>query len=79
MLRKLYSYYSKSFYTDRQNSPGGWLQVASKTCKPGSLIVGVDLAPIKPIPNCHTFVEDITSDKCRSQLRGYLKTWKADV
>ncbi|WBW72738.1 rRNA methyltransferase Spb1 [Schizosaccharomyces osmophilus] len=60
-------------------APGGWLQVASRACKPGSLLVGVDLAPIRAIPNCQTFVEDITSDKCRSQLRGVLKTWKADV
>ncbi|EPY50738.1 rRNA methyltransferase Spb1 [Schizosaccharomyces cryophilus OY26] len=60
-------------------APGGWLQVASRACKPGSLLVGVDLTPIRPVPNCQTFVEDITSDKCRSQLRGILKTWKADV
>ncbi|KAL2316185.1 AdoMet-dependent rRNA methyltransferase spb1 [Schizosaccharomyces pombe] len=79
-LNQKYSFLEKAkVIIDLCAAPGGWLQVASKTCKPGSLIVGVDLAPIKPIPNCHTFVEDITSDKCRSQLRGYLKTWKADV
>lgn len=46
---------------------------------PGSLIVGVDLAPIKPIPRCTTFQSDITSDKCRATIRHHLKTWKADT
>ena len=60
-------------------APGGWLQVASKQMPPGSLIVGVDLVPIKPIPRCITFAEDINSFKCRDQLRAELKDWKADV
>lgn len=46
---------------------------------PNSLIVGVDLAPIKPIPRCITFQSDITTDKCRATLRQHLKTWKADT
>lgn len=44
-----------------------------------SLIVGVDLAPIKPIPKVITFQSDITTEKCRATLRGHLKTWKADT
>ena len=44
-----------------------------------SLIVGVDLAPIKPIPRTITFQEDITSEKCRSTIRSHLKAWKADT
>lgn len=44
-----------------------------------SLIVGVDLAPIKPIPRCITFQSDITTDKCRATLRQHLKHLKADA
>lgn len=46
---------------------------------PGSLIVGVDLVAIKPIPRCITFAEDINSFKCRDQLRETLKDWRADI
>ncbi|WFD33490.1 AdoMet-dependent rRNA methyltransferase spb1 [Malassezia cuniculi] len=59
-------------------APGGWLQVASKNMPPNSLIVGVDLVPIKPIPRCTTFAEDINSFRCRDKLRELLKDWKAD-
>jgi len=44
-----------------------------------SMIIGVDLAPIKPIPRCITFQSDITTDKCKSTIRSHLKTWKADT
>lgn len=44
-----------------------------------SLIVAVDLAPIKPIPRVITFQSDITTEKCRATIRQHLKTWKADT
>lgn len=44
-----------------------------------SLVVGVDLSPIKPIPRTITFQSDITTDKCRATIRQHLKSWKADV
>ncbi|TKA29174.1 hypothetical protein B0A50_03684 [Salinomyces thailandicus] len=59
-------------------APGSWLQVAAETMPQKSLIVGVDLSPIKPIPKAITFQGDITTDKCRATIRGHLKTWKAD-
>src|SRR3984885_890867 len=45
----------------------------------GSLIVGVDLSPIKPIPRVISFQSDITTEKCRATIRQHLKTWKADT
>ena len=44
-----------------------------------SLIVAVDLAPIKPIPRVVSFQGDITTDKCRATIRQHLKTWRADT
>lgn len=60
-------------------APGSWCQVASKLCPVNSLIVGVDIVPMKAIPNVTTFQSDITTEDCRSKLRGYMKTWKADT
>jgi AdoMet-dependent rRNA methyltransferase SPB1 len=44
-----------------------------------SIIIGVDLAPIKPIPRVISFQSDITTEKCRATIRGHLKHWKADT
>lgn len=60
-------------------APGSWCQVASNLCPLNSLIIGVDIVPIKPLPNCITFQSDITTEDCRSKLRGHMKTWKADT
>lgn len=60
-------------------APGSWCQVASQLCPINSLIIGVDIVPIKPLPNVITFQSDITTEDCRSRLRGHMKTWKADT
>lgn len=60
-------------------APGSWCQVASHFCPINSLVIGVDVVPIRPLPNCITFQSDITTEDCNSKLRGYMKTWKADT
>ncbi|KAI0257611.1 Spb1 C-terminal domain-containing protein [Lactifluus subvellereus] len=79
-LNKKYSFLeSARCCIDLCAAPGGWLQVASKTMPVNSLIVGVDLVAIKPIPRVTTFAVDITTVHCRNLIRNELKDWKADV
>ena len=79
-LNRKYDLLAKSrVVIDLCAAPGGWLQVAQKYCPQQSLIVGVDLDPIRPIPGVHTFVGDITTQECRTSLKGYLKHFQADL
>ncbi|KAI0715277.1 Spb1 C-terminal domain-containing protein [Earliella scabrosa] len=79
-LNKKYSFLeSARCCIDLCAAPGGWLQVASKYMPTNSVIVGVDLVPIKPIPRVVTFASDITTTQCRNLIRNELKDWKADV
>ena len=79
-LNKKYGFLEKSrVLIDLCAAPGSWCQVAAETMPHGSLILGVDLSPIKSIPRCITFQSDITTDKCRATLRSHMKHLKADT
>lgn len=63
-------------------APGGWTQVASRTLPvQGSIIVAVDLLPIRSLhrSNVLTLVGDITTDKCRADIRRELQSAAVDV
>ena len=50
-------------------APGGWCQVAAKHMPSGSIILGVDLLPIRPIAKVKTLVQDITTPECRAAVK----------
>jgi len=60
-------------------APGGWLQVCAENMPVGSLIIGVDLLPIRPIPGVITFVDDILTQSCRQKIRKQLNQWQVDL
>jgi AdoMet-dependent rRNA methyltransferase SPB1 len=60
-------------------APGGWSQVAAKYMPQGSLVLGVDLMPIKALRGVKTIVGDITSASCRKDIVTELQGWKADM
>ena len=61
-------------------APGGWLEVASEVVGDRGLVIGVDLAKVKPIgrKNVKILVQDITSPSFPSLIRDALGKGKAD-
>lgn len=79
-INKKYDLLSKArAVLDLGAAPGSWLQVCSKYCPLSSMIIGVDLLPIKALPNVITMVEDLTTQECRSALRKQLHGWQVDL
>ena len=53
--------------------------MAAKEMPQGSIIIGVDLLPIRAIKGVQTIVSDITTAECRRQVADLLTGWKCDV
>ena len=79
-INKKYDFLSKAkVCIDLCAAPGGWCQVAAKIMPTSSIILGIDLLPIRPIRNVKTFVSDITTAECRALVKRELQGWSADV
>ncbi|KAG7344602.1 23S rRNA methylase [Nitzschia inconspicua] len=53
-------------------APGGWTQIAARTCGSTCQIVAVDILPIRGFPrssNVTTLIGDITTDKCKADIQ----------
>ena len=60
-------------------APGGWLQVCVKYMPVSSLILGVDLVPIKHMRGVTTIQADITTPECRTLIKKELQGWDVDL
>lgn len=79
-LAKKFDFLSKSrVCIDLCAAPGGWSQVAQRNMPAGSLIIAIDLVPIKAIHGVTCVQSDITTEKCRNILKREMKGAPADV
>ena len=60
-------------------APGGWLQVCSRYMPVSSLLLGVDLLPIKPMRGVTTIQADITTAECKTLIKKELQGWDVDL
>eukprot|EP00484_Ammonia_sp_Unknown_P029803 CAMPEP_0197051364 /NCGR_PEP_ID=MMETSP1384-20130603/26045_1 /TAXON_ID=29189 /ORGANISM="Ammonia sp." /LENGTH=946 /DNA_ID=CAMNT_0042483917 /DNA_START=24 /DNA_END=2864 /DNA_ORIENTATION=- len=59
-------------------APGGWTQVAAKYMPLSSQIIAVDLVKMKPVAGCVTIEADITTQKCRFEIKKHLHGHEVD-
>jgi len=61
-------------------APGGWTQICARTLPSNSLILAVDILPIRSLGNnVITLVGDITTDSCKSSIKQELQGAPVDV
>jgi AdoMet-dependent rRNA methyltransferase SPB1 len=81
--RKFHFLENAKVVVDLCAAPGGWTQVASRTmaknASKGKIILAVDILPMRKIPNVITLIGDITTEKCKAQVKAQLQTAMADV
>jgi AdoMet-dependent rRNA methyltransferase SPB1 len=54
-------------------APGGWTQIAARTCPKQCPIIAVDILPIRALsPQVTTIIGDITTAKCHSDIKSAL-------
>ncbi|KAF0701291.1 Aste57867_8220 [Aphanomyces stellatus] len=79
-LNKKYDFLSQAkVCIDLCAAPGGWCQVAAKYMPASSIILGIDLLPIRPIRGVKTYQCDITTARCRQIIKQEMQSWSADV
>jgi AdoMet-dependent rRNA methyltransferase SPB1 len=79
-LNKIYDFLATArAVVDCGAAPGGWLQVCQKYMPVSSLVIGIDILPIKALKGVITLQEDITTPKCRTELKKSLQNWNVDV
>lgn len=79
-LNKKYDFLSTAkVCIDLCAAPGGWCQVAAKYMPASSIIIGIDLLPIRPIRGVKTFQCDITTARCRQIIKQETQSWQVDV
>jgi len=80
--RKFHFLENAKIVIDLCAAPGGWTQVASRTMSNktgGTILLAVDLLPVRAIPNVITLVGDITTEATKSHIKSQLQTASADV
>ncbi|XP_062073902.1 adoMet-dependent rRNA methyltransferase spb1-like [Humulus lupulus] len=60
-------------------APGGWTQVATQRVPCGSLLMGVDLVWIKPMPRAIFIQQDITKPECKSQIKRVMSKYNCSA
>mmetsp|Transcript_18225 Transcript_18225/g.36765 ORF Transcript_18225/g.36765 Transcript_18225/m.36765 type:complete len:614 (-) Transcript_18225:2018-3859(-) len=79
-INKKFDFLSKArSLLDLCAAPGGWLQVAQKFMPASSLIIGVDLLPIRAIRGVVCLKQDITTPQCRAAIKRESQGWDFDV
>eukprot|EP01083_Nonionella_stella_P291537 991967_1 len=59
-------------------APGGWTQVASKYMPLSSHIIAVDITKMKKFAGCVTLQQDITTQKCKFEIKKHLHGSQVD-
>jgi len=68
-----------SVVVDLGAAPGGWSQVAKELVGDSGIIVGIDISPIKPIPNITFLKGDMTEETSVNELIDIIDGKHVDV